>query len=242
MDYELIDRLKQRESILEQLIKDKQNAVECAPEGKLRISQSHGRTQYYYRLDPKDTIGTYIINDQKGLASDLAQKEYDKKILRTAREELRKIQSLITQYKHNDLASIYSQLSDLRRKIVCPILPEDDDYIASWESVTYEKKGFHEDTPEYFTAKGEQVRSKSELIIADTLHRRGIPYRYECPLSLKETGTIHPDFTVLNVRVRKEYYWEHLGMMDNPQYAQNALNRISNYEKHGYYPGELIMR
>lgn len=52
------------------------------------------------------------------------------------------------------------------------------------------------------------MRSKSEVIIADLLNKEGIPYRYEFPLYLKEFNTVYPDFTILNVRKRKEIYWE----------------------------------
>ena len=53
--------------------------------------------------------------------------------------------------------------------------------------------------------------------------------------------TIHPDFTVLNVRKRKEYLWEHLGMMDDPEYSKSALERIRQYEKQGFYPGDKLI-
>jgi len=71
--------------------------------------------------------------------------------------------------------------------------------------------------PELYTAKGERVRSKSEIIIADSLMRAGVPYRYEFPIILNGYGKIYPDFTVLNVGLRKELYWEHLGMMDDSE-------------------------
>ena len=74
----------------------------------------------------------------------------------------------------------------------------------------------------------ERVRSKSEVIIADTLARHGVPYRYEYPLKLKSGRdgafrTIHPDFLCLNVRTRAEFYWEHFGLMDDPDYLERTL-------------------
>lgn len=69
------------------------------------------------------------------------------------------------------------------------------------------------------------------MIIADLLNKEGIPYRYEYPIQLNGVGWIYPDFTVLNVRLRKEYYWEHLGMMDDYSYAEKALQKISSYEQ-----------
>jgi hypothetical protein len=52
---------------------------------------------------------------------------------------------------------------------------------------------------------------------------------------------VYPDFTVLNVRTRKEYYWEHLGMMDQAEYCKKALSRIEVYEKNGLMPGKELL-
>ena len=74
------------------------------------------------------------------------------------------------------------------------------------------------------------------------LEKKDIPFFYEKPLILKGFGRIHPDFTVLNVTRRKTMYWEHLGMMDDAEYLEHALERISHYEAAGIFPGtELIL-
>ena len=52
---------------------------------------------------------------------------------------------------------------------------------------------------------------------------------------------IHPDFTVLNVRKRKENLWEHMGKMDDENYRDYALNRIIDYEKQGIFPGDKLI-
>ena len=78
---------------------------------------------------------------------------------------------------------------------------------------------------EILTEKGESVKSKSEKIIADKLNMMNIPYCYEVPLYLKGYGYVKPDFKVLNVATRKEYYWEHYGMMDNKDYIIKALKK-----------------
>ena len=91
------------------------------------------------------------------------------------------------------------------------------------------------------TDRGERVRSKSELIIANLLSKEGIPYKYECPLRLKGFGTVHPDFTALRRNARREIYWEHLGMMDDPEYTARAVRKISAYILNGFYPGEDLI-
>lgn len=106
--------------------------------------------------------------------------------------------------------------------------------------------------PQLVTTRGEHVRSKSECIIADTLARLEIPYRYEAPLkiaisdnpdskskrsSLKHAVTFHPDFTCLNKRTRQEFIWEHFGMMDVANYAKNAVEKERIYANAGFIPG-----
>ena len=93
------------------------------------------------------------------------------------------------------------------------------------------------DLPELYTAKGERVRSKSEVMIADLLNKETIPYRYEYPLYLKGFDLVYPDFTVLNVKKRKEIYWEHFGMMDDSEYVEKAMKKITVYAQNGIFPG-----
>ena len=38
-----------------------------------------------------------------------------------------------------------------------------------------------------------------------------------------------PDFNCLNVRLRKDYYWEHLGMLDDAVYADNNVRKLNNF-------------
>ena len=66
------------------------------------------------------------------------------------------------------------------------------------------------------TSIGVLVRSKSEVIVADTLTRLGISYEYEQKLfsSSNPNDFRLPDFTVSFEG--DTYYWEHLGMLASP--------------------------
>jgi len=39
----------------------------------------------------------------------------------------------------------------------------------------------------------------------------------------------------------EEIYWEHEGMMDNPEYAKSAVKKIEAYEKNGIFLGENLI-
>ena len=171
----------------------------------------------------------------------LAQKDYDKKVLRSVESELKAIQKYNAAYPAKTAEQIYESIHKERQKLVLPIVESEEEYVEQWKSVQYQGKRFYEDLPELYTANGERVRSKSEVIIADLLSREGIPYRYEYPVFLKDFGNVYPDFTVLNVRKRKEMYWEHFGMLDEPLYAEHAVQKIATYEQNGMIQGESLI-
>lgn len=83
------------------------------------------------------------------------------------------------------------------------------------------------------TATGILVRSKSEVIVADTLTRLAISYKYEEPLYAKDDPTDFrlPDFTV--TYEGDTWYWEHLGMLSVPSYADAWERKRAWYERRG---------
>src|SRR2546425_318435 len=84
------------------------------------------------------------------------------------------------------------------------------------------------------TAKGVLVRSKSEVIVADTLTRLGISYEYEQKLPSQDDSNNSrlPDFTISHEG--NTYYWEHLGMLSVPSYKEQWERKRVWYEKNGY--------
>lgn len=235
------DLLEARENQLQQLKKEKEKALAKAPEGSLRLCKHGNRTQYYHRNNPKDFNGVYIKEKDMGLARELAQKDYDKKVLCSVEKELNAINKYLSTCPDKRVEQIYEGLHGERKKIVTPIRETNEEYIRKWQEEIYQGKEFYEDTPELYTLKGERVRSKSELIIADMLSKEGVPYRYEYPLYLRGVGRIYPDFTVLNIKKREAMFWEHFGMMDDPTYAEAAVKKIATYEQNGIFPGENLI-
>ena len=234
----LIDNIKNRMTEIERSLNEGEETLKHAPEGRLRIVRNGKSRQYYLRSNPSDKIGVYLKRAQDSLAASLAQKDYDFRLVDELRHESKAISTFLKVYHPERVDQIYQALHDSRKPLVIPARLLDDDYVKRWKSVAFEKKGFQENTPEFFTGNGERVRSKSEIIIADALRRHNIPYRYEYPIHLDGLGTVHPDFICLNARKRKEYVWEHFGIMSASDYADSAVNRMEKYILAGYYPGE----
>lgn len=85
------------------------------------------------------------------------------------------------------------------------------------------------------TAQGAMVRSKSEVIVGDTLTRLGIEYEYETPLTQPDGSSRLPDFTV-RLPGRPPVYWEHLGMLDRHGYLADWTAKQAWYATHGIHP------
>ncbi len=233
---DIIQELLVEKKKLTAIINDAQRRLKKAPDGYVRIIK-HGQTyQFYVRKDPLNKIGVYLPVAQRSKAVLLMQKTYDKKILSAAQKQLSVINNFLNRYDPEVFKDIYKTLSDVRKTSISLAEISDEEYIKNWQTYDYEHKPFEEDMPEHYTSKGERVRSKSEVMIADALNQAGIAYRYECPLIL-DGRKIHPDFTVLRAGDRESIYWEHLGMMDVPEYCHNAIQRIRLYEANEIYPG-----
>lgn len=84
------------------------------------------------------------------------------------------------------------------------------------------------------TARGEMVRSKSEVIIANALSAKGIDYAYERPLTI-DGVTKYPDFTIEDMETGVTLYWEHCGMLHVPSYRQRWEAKVAWYKSHGIH-------
>ena len=85
------------------------------------------------------------------------------------------------------------------------------------------------------TSRGEMVRSKSEVIIADHLAKNDIEYAYERPLTIRDV-TKYPDFTIEDMESGSTFYWEHCGMLHDPSYHRRWEEKLRWYRTHGIIP------
>lgn len=257
--------LKKRLIELKAVLEKMSRSVKTPPPGRLRISQKGNSTEYYHVTSPTDTHGKYIPMKQESLARQLAQKDYDSKITAILEEEICATQRYLKQICRasfdgnpcaghepdidsstaTKLCTLYAKLCPARQHLITPLTLTDSQYAAKWQNVTWPRRQFHEESTAYTTIHGEHVRSKSEVLIADALARHNIPYRYEFPLELRrpsgEVATLHPDFLCLNVRTRSEFYWEHFGLMDSPEYSNNAAGKLRLYTENGILAGRNLI-
>jgi ATP-dependent exoDNAse (exonuclease V) alpha subunit len=107
-----------------------------------------------------------------------------------------------------------------------------------FKSKPIQMKGkFYEDRLIHCTLKGEMVRSKSELTIADRLTSNKVEYLYEHPLTIAGQ-TRYPDFFIEDEESGKKIYWEHCGMLLDPEYKARWERKLAWYRKNGILPYE----
>lgn len=217
--------------------------LQKAPAGIIHVVKSGTRIQFYLRANKSDKSGKYIHKSDTYTIQTFLQKSYQEKVLKLLRIEGKNLELLLKK-SDNITEKIKRLYSDLPSQIKCNIKPidmSDEDYASKWQSMPYVGKEIPDYVPMYETTKGERVRSKSELTIANMLAEKEIPYKYECPKTLPNGKIFYPDFTVLNVKTRKEIYWEHRGMMDDREYARQAVFKMKSLMKNGIILGDNLI-
>ncbi|TDP61177.1 ATP-dependent DNA helicase [Flavobacterium dankookense] len=126
----------------------------------------------------------------------------------------------LTRPEANRLAKINASLFEFK-----PI-PKELLVMSDW----YEEGKIHQTISEYM------VRSKSEVIIANMLTERTVPFWYEKPLFASDGSFYLPDFTVMFAG--ETYYLEHVGRLDLPDYKAHWEKKVKWYQKN--FPNRLL--
>lgn len=225
--------------------------LENAPKGGLTHQTKNGHAYYYHQVkssDSKKWKKTYIRKRNMKFAQQLAQKEYLEDIMIKLNEQIQALTQFITCYNETALEQIYEKLPDERKQLIIPIIPGVKEKLKEWDEETYEPYDAYSEYKVYETDRGEMVRSKSEVIIANILnqHKSCLDYKYERPLKLMDKSgkeiVIHPDFTIINKLSGKIYYYEHVGRLDETRYATDFVKKMELYTANHIMQGkELLM-
>ena len=100
---------------------------------------------------------------------------------------------------------------------------------------------FYEERLIHHTIRGEMVRSKSEVIIANCLHYNDLEYEYESVLKLEPGKPLRPDFRVIDGDTGDVWFWEHCGMMTDAKYVKRWEEKKKFYEKNGIKEGKNLI-
>ena len=216
--------------LLEGIVLKCRQELRKLPEGHLRIAYIDTYCQYYRISETNPKTEVYLKEADLNLKKDLARKRYLEKVLIVARERLKLLKYAVKLQNTPDLDDLYLSLSPARRKLIeKPFDVDSETYAENWLKVKYETNPYPFGEAEYYSNNRERMRSKTEVIIADTLSKFGIPYKYEKAYLLSTGIRIYPDFTILNKRTRQEFILEHFGLMDNEEYRQKFYEKTELY-------------
>lgn len=210
-------------------------------DGRLEATANNRNNRYYWVHEVKEEGKTvlkreYLRKNNLEVASRIAQKNYEELVKIAIASELKVLKEV--ECFSDTAEKAYALLPDARKAIVNPGKLSPDAYVREWVSKEYVGLGFDKgDNTAFFAKNGIRVRSKSEVLIANALLDRGIPFKYECPIELGR-HIKYPDFTVLNAKTRKVFYWEHFGIMDDEGYVNSMMEKYRLYEKRGLVLGK----
>lgn len=209
--------------------------------GYLRVSKDKNRVKYYHVTDNKSRTGEFIKQSEHELINQLAQKEYNRKSKKLLSGQLEAINRFEKSYNKATLEEVYLKFTDEKKKLIKPIIKPDYEYTKEWLNIRSTIRNTEPFITQYETENHEIVRSKSEKMIADKLFLLGIPYKYEEPAFLENGMVYFPDFTILNLKTRREVYFEHFGRMDDEAYCNKTLTKINLYQQNGIVLGKNFL-
>ena len=232
----LYDQIVSEYNILQKQIKQLKNKIDELPDASFFCIKDDKRVKWFMT----DRSGThYIPKSNRDLAEKLAYKRYLSSKLKEFQSEQNAFHAYLK--KHSSSYGLADQMF-APENIYSELLSShfasrfsNAEVFSHWENIPCEANPSHPENLIHPTNLGFSVRSKSEAMIAMSLHFNGVPFRYENALHLKDI-VIYPDFTILHPITGKVLYWEHFGMIDKASYQTTYLSKLKNYLANGIYP------
>ncbi|MBR6347776.1 MAG: hypothetical protein IKR80_02365 [Spirochaetales bacterium] len=248
---ELIKQISDQKSEVEKLVKTIDSSRILSFEGSVYFKKQHDGLRCYIK-DSDGGILRYQKDENSRDVRQLCNKVHGKRLRAAAQKEIVQLGKCLEILESDtdakgadkaDIDAVYGNLPEGIKKHTNPSMFTDDGYAEKWQKAEYQNRWMKSDFS-IETPRGERVRSKSEWMIASMLAEAGVPYRYEEIIALNPyVGVfLYPDFTVMNKRTRKVYYWEHFGRMDDPEYINNSyIPKINDYYNFEFMPGEKLL-
>lgn len=236
--YDVKDFLERALRQQRNMLKIYEKQLKNLPEGSLSVSCKKG-VNYYCKH--KDGLRTYIGKEDSEEVQALQHRKILSEIIKRMGNNNELILDFLKSYEDPSPYSIEEGIGKAYRN-------QNVDFRASngkrsskkWCDQPYQRNTVYPEQLTQKTLRGDYVRSKSEVIIANTYFGKDTQYRYEEIIRVGNK-TFSPDFTILIPRLNKIKYHEHFGMMHDKQYRERAFQKIEAYIAAGYRPYEDIL-
>lgn len=214
---------------------------EKARKGMIYVKIEDGKNRFY--IYDNDGI-KYLGKSKKDEIQNLSQKRYNAQLVKKAEQEKKQIEKCLEILKPDaDIETVFDSMPEALKPYITANEKTDLGYAQRWQKEKVAQARRLKEGDGFSTMRGDVVRSKSEVIIADRLFKAGIPYRYEVifPMKFEDLTYVYPDFQILKTSTKEVFFWEHLGMMDDPKYANGQIKKISGYARSGYILGKSLI-
>lgn len=229
----LYERMLEERIRLDKEIHRIQEKVKKLPEGKI-FSAKNGKYTKWYLTDGKTQ--TYLPKRKRKLAEKLAAKKYLSLLLEDYEHEKRAIEFYL---RHHAAGGSKAEALLLKnpeyKELLLPHFQPISEELYEWSNGLYESNTKYPEQLIHKTMTGKCVRSKSEVLIDNVLHKYQIPFRYEAALQIGDQ-ILYPDFTIRHPRSGTIFYWEHFGLMDDKNYLLNMSQKLRLYASYGIIP------
>lgn len=212
-----------------------------------RLIPSSGRKKkYYYSAKKGSSEKVYLGGDEAGEVRKMREYRFLTQLHHDLETEIGLLTALHEKHVDLDFETINLKLPEIYRDpgMKLPPFADTEHAAVEWKAkMEAEKAKYPIKYPEKLkmtALDGTQMRSKSELIIANLLIANSIPYVYELPHVINGIE-IYTDFTILSTMDYKtEVMIEHEGMMDMDFYQEQFLDKVKGYLAAGIIPGRDI--
>lgn len=230
MDYE---EIRAEYTAIDAQIGKLQRMIKKIPGGDILCTNSGKYSKWYERTEEGLA---YLGKGNREYAEKLAQKKLYSTKLKSLEQE-RYVRGWFLKHYDVKLAAAADALfaSPAYSELITAGMKPKQIRIREWLDSPYEKCREHKEKLIHNAPPGIMVRSKSEVMIASAINSHGIPFRYECILNLGDMYYF-PDFTIFHPKTGKLIYWEHFGMMDDPQYIHKTSEKLEIYALHDIVP------
>ena len=218
---------------LAQKIKQLQEELSQFPKGELISYQNGEYVKWYISCNGKVE---YLPKRNRKLAQQLARKKYISYKLQELKQELAALNAYLSNLEKIQSQSTFLSSNPQYIELLPDVCAKRFGKYEEWTYTPYVANENHPEGLIHICKAGKYLRSKSEVIIANALYERQIPFRYECFLELGEV-VVYPDFTIIDPGTDQTFYWEHFGMMDDEKYITNWNQKMKTYILNGIIPG-----
>ncbi len=221
--------LEERQRIVDK-IRENQQIIDTLPAGNLSCARN-GKWVKWYQIIDGERI--YIPKTDQLRGAQLAYKKYLQAENADFNRQLQAIDAYLKRYEpHRNVEKLLG--NEAYQPLLQVFLTPTTDAFRKWAEEPYEQNPYNPERKIHRIHQGLAVRSKSEAMIATRLYTNNIPFRYECALYLNQKK-VYPDFTIRHPVTGALYYWEHLGLLEDPTYSERTGRKIELYAKAGLY-------